>query len=67
MSDYIGPEEPCGLCGCRATGLAYLGDVRYCHGDGDGDPTCYMVASWGENPRYGPGNPDWEYDRARES
>ena len=31
--------------------------------------SCFYAAvgeTEGENPRYGPGNPDWEHDRARE-
>lgn len=35
----------CGLCGREATGFASAwedsGEVRYCHGDDDPEPTCY--------------------------
>lgn len=38
-------ERACGLCGKDpAEGWAKIGDVRYCHGDYDPDPTCYMRA-----------------------
>jgi hypothetical protein len=40
-----GPEQ-CGLCGNDpAAGFATIGDTRYCHGDFDPEPTCYMRAS----------------------
>ena len=33
----------CGLCGRDpAAGFATVNDVRYCHGDDDPEPTCYM-------------------------
>jgi hypothetical protein len=42
MSDYIGPNKKCARCGKRATGFATINDDRYCHGDNDPEPTCYM-------------------------
>lgn len=41
----------CGLCKKPATGLASIGDTRYCHGDEDASPTCYEVACWRETGR----------------
>lgn len=39
-------SERCGSCGRDpAAGLAAIGDVRYCHGDWDRSPTCYMRAT----------------------
>lgn len=38
-------ETACGLCGkAPAAGLAFVDGIRYCHGDFDPDPTCYMRA-----------------------
>lgn len=38
-------KQSCGLCGRDpAAGWAKIGDVRYCHGDLDTVPTCYMKA-----------------------
>ena len=35
----------CALCGRDpAAGLASIGDYRFCHGDADELPTCYMQA-----------------------
>lgn len=35
----------CGLCGRDpAAGWAKMDDVRFCHGDDDPEPTCYMQA-----------------------
>lgn len=35
--------QVCGLCGRDpAAGFATINDVRYCHGDDDPEPTCYM-------------------------
>lgn len=35
----------CALCGREpATGFATIGGLRYCHGDFDPAPTCYMRA-----------------------
>lgn len=35
--------EKCGLCGRDpAAGFAMIGDTRFCHGDLDAEPTCYM-------------------------
>lgn len=53
MPDYIGPKARCGLCGERATGFAEVDGVRYCHGDDEPDPTCYMLASWSKSPLLG--------------
>lgn len=40
-------SDACGLCGRDpATGTAFIGDVRYCHGDHDPTPTCYMQRSY---------------------
>lgn len=40
-------KQACGLCGKDpASGWAKIGDVRYCHGDFDPDPTCYMASQW---------------------
>lgn len=37
----------CSLCKKDpATGTAFINDDRYCHGDGDREPTCYQVAQW---------------------
>lgn len=36
----------CGYCGKTATGLASIGDRRYCHDDNDDEPTCYEKAQW---------------------
>lgn len=37
--------EQCGLCGADpAHGYALIGDTRFCHGDDDPEPTCYMRA-----------------------
>jgi hypothetical protein len=30
------------------------------------DPKLWSLLEMDENPSYGPGNPDWEYDRHRE-
>jgi hypothetical protein len=30
------------------------------------DPKIASLLDLGENPNYGPGNPDWEYDRLRD-
>jgi hypothetical protein len=30
------------------------------------DPKLWSLLEEGENPNYGPGNPDWEYDRTRD-
>ena len=39
--------KKCGLCGADpAIGFAGIDGVRYCHGDFEPDPTCYMQASW---------------------
>ena len=38
----------CGFCGQPATGLASIGETRYCHGDDDKEPTCYERAQWGD-------------------
>lgn len=39
-------DRACGRCGADpAHGFAMVNDVRYCHGDGDQDPTCYMQQS----------------------
>lgn len=36
-------KQACGLCGKDpAAGFASIDDVRYCHGDDDPEPTCYM-------------------------
>ncbi len=35
------------------------GKCRYCDAE-------RLEASAGENPKYGPGNPDWEHDTERE-
>lgn len=48
MADYIGPAEKCARCGKRATGWAKIGADRFCHGDGEPDPTCYMLAQRSE-------------------
>lgn len=49
----------CGLCGGTATGLASIdlgnGQVRFCHGDDDAEPTCYERATWSQTPLA-----DWE-------
>jgi hypothetical protein len=38
----------CGLCARDpAAGFASVGDVWYCHGDEDPEPTCYMRAQSG--------------------
>lgn len=38
-------KQVCGLCGRDpAAGYAMVDTVRYCHGDFDPDPTCYMKA-----------------------
>ena len=34
----------CALCRKPATGLASINGERYCHGDHDAEPTCYMRA-----------------------
>ena len=36
------PSATCALCGEPAKGYATVNDVRYCHGDDDPSPTCYM-------------------------
>lgn len=57
---------PCALCGRDpAAGLASIGDERYCHGDEDPEPTCYMRsqgAPWGgwQDVNYGGLDPDLE-------
>lgn len=38
------PLAICARCGALATGFASIGDKRYCHGDDDPTPTCYMQA-----------------------
>jgi hypothetical protein len=39
-------EEPCARCGREtATGLAFIDNARYCHGDFDIEPTCYELSS----------------------
>ena len=51
-------KQACGLCGRDpAAGFAGVDGVRYCHGDFDPDPTCYMKAqraiagiAWDEMP-----------------
>ncbi len=40
------PDGFCAGCDRPATGFAFIGDDRYCHGDDDPSPTCYMLASW---------------------
>lgn len=40
------PPAVCAECGGHATGLATIGSDRYCHGDYDTEPTCYMRAQW---------------------
>lgn len=38
-------QGACALCGRDpAAGFATVGNERYCHGDGDLEPTCYMRA-----------------------
>lgn len=46
----IDSAEPCGLCSRPATGHAQLNGQRYCHGDGEPEPTCYQVACWRSQP-----------------
>lgn len=36
----------CFYCGKKATGYAFIGDNRYCHGDDDLTPTCYEQGQW---------------------
>lgn len=38
--------QMCAECGFPATGVATIGNKRYCHGDDDPEPTCYMRAQW---------------------
>lgn len=39
--------DACAICGTTpARGFAMIGDDRYCHGDGDPDPTCYMLGQF---------------------
>lgn len=40
--DYEEPPALCSGCGKEAAGMAFVGDLRYCHPD-DG-PSCYMRA-----------------------
>jgi hypothetical protein len=38
---------PCAFCGKeKASGYAFIGDLRYCHGNDDPTPTCYTQALW---------------------
>ena len=36
-------SKRCAMCGQIATGLAFVNDARYCHGDDDTPPTCFLV------------------------
>lgn len=38
--------QACARCGEPATGLATIGDRRFCHGDTDTEPTCYEQEQW---------------------
>lgn len=46
---FQGSLDRCVMCRRRATGYAFIGDDRYCHGDDDPRPTCYERAQdpWG--------------------
>lgn len=48
MSDVTpdGPGLRCALCDRPAIGHAFIGDLRYCHGDDDPEPTCYEQGQW---------------------
>ncbi len=40
-------NSACTLCRrLPATGLASIGENRYCHGDEDDEPTCFQRAEW---------------------
>jgi hypothetical protein len=41
-------DRTCRYCGKLATGLAFIGTDRYCHGDEDVPPTCYEKAQLNE-------------------
>lgn len=47
-------RNKCVVCGKNpAEGWAWIGDDRYCHGDDDREPTCYMRGQWaGVNDLY---------------
>ncbi len=52
--DPLNPEgELCLGCGRPAKGSARVNGNRYCHGDYDREPTCYMAASRGPRPPAG--------------
>lgn len=58
--------DACGLCfKDPAEGYASIGDLRFCHGDDDPEPTCYMRAQWqlsfGNTP-YPPATPEGDDD-----
>jgi hypothetical protein len=45
--EFVLSAHACGLCGRDpAAGFAKVGDVRYCHGDHDREPTHYMIAQF---------------------
>lgn len=57
-------SETCSLCQQPATGLASIGNERYCH-EGP-DPTCYMIAQWAEHVPILGNVGDWLIDHLRE-
>ena len=47
MSAKKKSKKACALCGRDpAAGFATIDGERYCHGDDDPDPTCYMRGQW---------------------
>lgn len=42
---HMAEPERCAACGQVAGGWAFINGKRYCHGDDDPTPTCYMKGS----------------------